>query len=358
VNLGTTLTGANTTGQGDLVMQLGPSAALEVNGVLGAGWSAGRGTIDWTNNQADLALGPAARFNVQTTPRVFVNALLGSGSITKTSTGSTVLTIGVAGGSGTFAGLIANPTGTISVVKTGIGTQVFAAATTFSGSTSVAQGVLQIGHANALSASMVTVAAGATLAVGPQVQATVPGLINNGQVDVGLGRLTVASGQTASGLVNQIMNGIVNGGTTGITSSHASASGGAFTVGWLDNGDGSMTFGYAAPGDTNLDWSIDILDVADFIGSGKFNSSLSASWAEGEFNYDGVVDMLDIADFMSSGLFNAGPYNAPAASIAAVPEPGETAMAFAGLSGLACIAWRTYQRRRSRSAHSRPSPTP
>jgi len=358
VGLGTTLTGPNTTGQGDILMQLGPAATLEVNGVLGAGWSAGRGTIDWTNNQADLALGPAARFNVQTTPRVFVNALLGSGSITKTSTGSTVVTIGVAGGSGTFAGLIANPTGTISVVKTGIGTQVFAAATTFSGSTSVAQGVLQIGHANALSASMVTVAAGATLAVGPQVQATVPGLINNGQVDVGLGRLTVASGQTASGLVNQIMNGIVNGGTTGITSSHASASGGAFTVGWLDNGDGSMTFGYAAPGDTNLDWSIDILDVADFIGSGKFNSSLSASWAEGEFNYDGVVDMLDIADFMSSGLFNAGPYNAPAANIAAVPEPGTTAMAVAGLSGLACVVCRTYQRRRSRSAHSRPSPTP
>ena len=349
VSAGTTLTSPNTTGQGDLVVQLGPAATLEVNGVLGAGFTAGRGTIDWTNNRADLALGPAARFNAQTTPRVFVDSLLGSGSITKTSTGSTVLTIGVAGGSGTFAGLIANPTGTISLVKTGTGTQVLAGATTFSGSTSVAQGVLQIGHANALSASMVTVAAGATLAVGPQVQAAVPGLINSGQVDVGVGRLTVESGQTASGLVNQIMNGIVNGGTTGITSSHAAASGGAFTVGWLDNGDGSMTFGYAAAGDTNLDWSIDILDVADFLSSGKFNSSLPATWAEGEFNYDGVVDILDIAYFMSSGLFNAGPYNAPAQSIAAVPEPGTSAMAFAGLSTLACGAWRMVQRRPRRS---------
>ena len=142
------------------------------------------------------------------------------------------------------------------------------------------------------------------------------------EVDVGHGRLTVASGQTASGLVTQIMNGIVNGGTAGITSSHAAASGGAFTVGWLDNGDGSMTYGYAAAGDINLDWSIDI---------------------------------LDIADFMSSGLFNAGPYNAPAANIAAVPEPGIFATAF---TGLACLAWRTYQRRRGRSALSRPSPTP
>ena len=344
VNLGTTLTGPNTTGQGDIVMQLGPSAALEVNGVIGAGWSAGRGTIDWTSNQADLALGPAARFNAQTAPRVLVDALLGSGSITKTSTGSTVFTIGVAGGSGTFTGLIANPLGTISLVKTGTGMQVLAAATTFSGSTSVAQGVLRIDHANALSTSVVTVATGAALSVGPQVQATVPGLTNDGQVDVGFGRLTVASGLTAAGIVNQIMNGIVNAGTTGITSSDAAASGGAFTVGWVDNGDGSMTFGYAASGDTNLDWSIDILDVANVISSGKFNSGLPASWADGDFNYDGLADMLDIADFMSSGLFNAGTYNAPSPSIAAVPEPAPSAMM---LAALACGGWQMFRRCRA-----------
>jgi autotransporter-associated beta strand protein len=344
VSAGTTLTSPNTTGQGDLVVQLGPAATLEVNGVLGAGFTAGRGTIDWTNNRADLALGPAARFNAQTTPRVLVDSLLGSGSITKTSTGSTVLTIGVAGGSGTFAGLIANPLGTISLVKTGTGTQVLAGATTFSGSTSVAQGVLQIGHADALGASMVSVAAGATLSVGPQVQATVPGLANGGQMDVGLGKLTVASGQTAPHLVNQIMSGIVNAGTTGITSSDAAASGGAFTVGWLDNGDGSMTFGYAASGDTNLDWSIDILDVANVISSGKVDSGLPASWADGDFNYDGLADILDIADFMSSGLFNAGTYNAPSPSIAAVPEPAPSAMM---LAGLACGGWQMFRRRRA-----------
>ena len=349
VNPGTTLTSPNTTGQGDLVVQLGPTATLEVNGVMGAGFSAGRGTIDWTNNRADLALGPAARFNAQTTPRVFVDALLGSGSITKTSTGGTVLTIGVAGGSGTFAGLIANPTGTISLVKTGTGTQVLAGATTFSGSTSVAQGVLRIGHANALAASTVSVAAGATLSVGTQVQATVPGLANGGLVDVGLGQLTVTSGQTATRLLNQIMSGIVAGGTIGITSSDASLSGGAFTVGWLDNGDGSMTFGYAAPGDTNLDWSIDILDVANFLGSGKFNSGSSASWADGDFNYDGFADILDIADFMSSGLFNAGTYNASSPSIAAVPEADPFAVM---LTGLACGGWQMFRRRRSGVAES------
>jgi hypothetical protein len=148
--------------------------------------------------------------------------------------------------------------------------------------------------------------------------------------------LTVASGQTASGLVDQIMNGIVGGGTAAITSSDATATGGAFTVGSRDNGDGSFTFGYAAPGDTNLDWSIDILDVADVIGSGMFNAGLEASWAEGDFNYDGFADILDIAGFVSSGLFNASSYNASSPSIAAVPEPAPWAMAVAGL---VCGGW-------------------
>ncbi len=344
VSAGTTFTSPNSTGQGDIAMQLGPAATLEVNGVMGAGFTAGRGVIDWASNRADLSLGPDGRFNAQTAPRIVVDALLGSGSITKTSTGSTVLTIGVAGGSGTFAGLIANPTGTISLVKTGVGTQVLAAATLFSGSTSITQGVLQLGHANALAASGVTVSPGATLSVGPRVQATVPGLTNTGQVDVGLGMLTVAAGQTASGLVSQIVAGIVGGGTTGITSGAAAATGGAFTVGWRDNGDGSFTVGYAAPGDTNLDWAVDILDVANVVGSGRFNAGSSASWSEGDFNYDGLADILDMAGFMATGLFDADPYTAPSPSIAPVPEPATWAIVIAGLAARGWLVRRSDRR--------------
>jgi hypothetical protein len=94
-------------------------------------------------------------------------------------------------------------------------------------------------------------------------------------------------------------------------------------VGWLDNGDGSVTFAFAAPGDTNLDWNVDILDAANFLAGGKFDSGTPATWNEGDFGYDGVVDILDAADFLSTGLFDAGNYNtAPGtAGIAAVPEP-------------------------------------
>jgi hypothetical protein len=39
-------------------------------------------------------------------------------------------------------------------------------------------------------------------------------------------------------------------------------------VGWLDNGDGSLAAAFAAPGDTNIDCSVDILDAADFLSTG------------------------------------------------------------------------------------------
>ena len=111
--------------------------------------------------------------------------------------------------------------------------------------------------------------------------------------------------------------------------------------GWLDNGDGTLSFAYAAPGDMNLDWSVDTLDVRIFLAKGRFDTGLPATWGEGDFGYDGLVDILDIADFISTGLFNAGPYNAPLGAIAAVPEPSGAAFVAAGISLLGIGAlWR------------------
>jgi hypothetical protein len=123
----------------------------------------------------------------------------------------------------------------------------------------------------------------------------------------------------------------------------AAASGGDRTVGWLDNGDGSVTFGFAAAGDSNLDWMVDIIDAANFLAGGKFDVGPPASWMEGDYTYDGFVDILDAAVFLSNGLFDAGFYNsAPGASanaMVAVPEP-------AGLAVIAVAALAMYVRSR------------
>ena len=78
------------------------------------------------------------------------------------------------------------------------------------------------------------------------------------------------------------------------------------SVGWIEPGDGSVTFGYAASGDTNLDWMVDVLDSANFLAGGKLDSGTPASWNEGDFTYDGFVDVLDAAAFLSTGLLDTG----------------------------------------------------
>ena len=183
------------------------------------------------------------------------------------------------------------------------------------------------------------------------------GLVANagGLTDVGSGLMTVAAGLSAADTVTALLSGRGDGswnGTSGITSSQAAADLAASiprTVGWIDNGNGSVTFGFAAPGDTNLDWSVDILDAANFLASAKFDSGQPATWNEGDFGYDGVVDILDAADFISTSLFDAGPYNAArgAAGIAVVPEP--TSFGFAIATGVA--GWLLLRRGGRRLAH-------
>ena len=237
-----------------------------------------------------------------------------------------------------------------SVTKTGTGTLVYDAANTYTGDTVVSAGGLQLADPGAVASSTLRVAAGAKATVAPGITATAAGLdlSAGGLVDVTTGGMTVTAGLSATQLVTRILEGRgASGdwtGTSGITSSAAAAAVAQSiprAIGWLDNGDGSVSFGFAAPGDTNIDGTVDILDAANFLAGGKFDSSAPASWNEGDFGYDGVVDILDAADFLSTGLFDAGPYIPATAAgvapgVAAVPEPALSVVAVAAAVALAC----------------------
>jgi hypothetical protein len=142
-------------------------------------------------------------------------------------------------------------------------------------------------------------------------------------------------------------------GTTGITSSVAAtdvASSIPRSVGWLDNGDGSVTAAFAAPGDTNIDWVVDVLDAGNFLTFSKYDTGLPATWLEGDFNYDGVVDVLDASEFFGTGLYDTGNYNTPAGttgSIAAVPEPSSVVFfVLAAVVGMCRVSWERRSTRR------------
>ncbi|MBU6309623.1 MAG: autotransporter-associated beta strand repeat-containing protein [Planctomycetes bacterium] len=241
--------------------------------------------------------------------------------------------------------------GSQTLTKTGAGTLVLDQANTLTGSTTVQGGRLQLANGSALGASRLVPLAGGTVTLSPAQQTTVGGLAPSagGLTDVGSGMVTVASGLTAAGMVSAIVTGMGDGswnGTSGITSSVAATSGGDRTVGWLDNGDGSVTFAFAAAGDTNLDWQVDIIDAANFLAGGKFDSGSPGTWNEGDFTYDGFVDILDAASFLSNGLFDAGVYNTPAGgagAVAAVPEP----VSLPGFGMAAAIALALARRRKA-----------
>ena len=278
------------------------------------------GTIDVVSDKTLTVAGPIS----------------GGGRLTKSGSGTLVLS-----GSSSYAGTTTVSSGTLVVSGMVTGT---AAVSVIAGATIV------LASGNALATRPLTVSSFGTATLSPYLQTTVGGLNPNagGLVDVGNGMVTVTSGLTVENMLTAITAGSNGGtwtGTSGITSSTAavdSAAGSPRAVGWLDNGDGSLTVAYAAPGDTNLDWSVDILDTANFLALGKFDTGSPATWREGDFNYDGFVDILDADAFVSTGLFNAGNYNtpsgervavAPVGSVAAVPEPSTWALLAAACGG-------------------------
>jgi autotransporter-associated beta strand protein len=256
-----------------------------------------------------------------------------------------------------FSGAVS---GSGAIVKRGGGMLTLSGSSGIGGPTVIRQGVVQLGHATALSSSTISPLAGGTLSLSAALRSTVGGLDPGagGLVDVGNGGVTVASGLSSADLVAAILSGRADGswsGTSGITSSVAAADvarGVARGVGWLDDGEGSVVVAYAASGDTNVDWIIDVLDAANVIASGKYSTGLPASWLDGDFNYDGVVDILDASEFTSTGLYNTGPYNAVESLL---PEPA------GGASAAVCLAalWAAAQvlpRLRRRAAASRRRP--
>ena len=237
----------------------------------------------------------------------------------------------------------------LSVTKTGAGTVVFDAANSYTGPTQVSAGTLRVTNNNGLSGTAVTVETGGTLALPQDARVTVAvdGLavdqaVGGGLVDLGGGQVSIAAGGiTATDLRADIIAGRNGGawnGTTGITSATAATSGGTRAVGYLVAGDGSATVSFAAPGDTDLNGSVNVFDLVSINSSGKYGTGTSSVWSQGDFNYDGVTNVFDLVGVNSAGAYGQGNYF-PAAptglgSVAAVPEPATWLLAICGLGGL------------------------
>jgi len=283
------------------------------------GWAA----IDANATARELVLSPSqlsalqdGLLNLAFSPNTTVDWVQLQYATTGGTAGETGVTTVAAGITQTDA---SSRSGTTPLVKRGAGTLVLTASSTSSGPVTIEEGTLIVRDVAALGTGAIDVRAGATLVIDLGTAAVSLGTLTiapGATVDIGSGSLTFA-GTTPSTLRQRLTAGRGTGdwnGPDGIRSSAAAAAiaaGRNRSVGWLDNGDGTLTVAFAAAGDTNMDNAVDMLDSANVVTSGKFDATVTASWAEGDFNHDGFVDVLDLSEFISSDLLDRGGYVAP-----------------------------------------------
>ena len=199
----------------------------------------------------------------------------------------------------TLSGAIANSaTGTTSISKTGAGTWALAGSNTYTGSTSVTAGTLQVNTANSLpSATVLTVGGGAgaaTVKLGGNFTQNLSNLTfaSGGRFDVGTGILfnNNGGGATALAAARALVISGFNGGAgngPGYVSSSADASHG---VGYKDTGT-AIEVRYALYGDADLDGGVSINDFNAL--ANNFGQASGKVWVDGDFDYDGGVSIND-----------------------------------------------------------------
>ncbi len=162
-------TGAGTIewGSGSVTFSLAAGALIDVQAgqFTGGSWA----NENWTANLADLNVAAGAIFN-GVEANIRVNRLTGTGTIMSgyPGAGYQAFTFGVDNGSGPFEGVITNAFSAANIVKEGTGTIVFLGANTYTGTTQVSTGTLQVGDGGtigALGTGAVTISAGATLEI-------------------------------------------------------------------------------------------------------------------------------------------------------------------------------------------------
>jgi len=180
-------------------------------------------------------------------------------------------------------------TGVGALIKRGPGTLVLDGANAHAGGTVVEQGELVIRHVAALGSGRLEVRAGGrvTLDLGLQGLAVPTLLLDQaGRIDIGAGRLIVAAGLAESAARQLLVAGHNGGGWDGTSGFVSRAMTQGRAVGYAVD-QGQVTIAYVAPGDTNLDGVVDVMDIADLVTGFGVLSPTDVTWSSGDFNYDG-----------------------------------------------------------------------
>jgi fibronectin-binding autotransporter adhesin len=268
-----------------------------------------------TGNSITVDSGGQLRIQFEATT---IGGLNGSGSVQPVNAASGTLTIGKGDAGGSFAGPLS---GSLTLTKTGAGTQVFSGASTYTGGTTINAGTLKAANNAALGTGGVTIANGATLRVAagtsiantlslagstlelesPEALGTVAGLIaGTSAAAVSLTPAVAWSPQVAGTTYSDVLGLTNTAGTVQILeiaydpSTLGSIAPADLFLGWDDNGDwvnaidgNSGSVGGSAVFDqTGSLTSLGILATNDFLGSWGRDTTANTAWAVIDHNSD------------------------------------------------------------------------
>jgi autotransporter-associated beta strand protein len=146
-----------------------------------------------------------------------INALNGNGTVDVTSGGTSTLTIGDNGDSGTFSGVIQNTSGTLGLFKSGNGTETLTASNSYAGPTTIDTGTLRVTNLYALGSNAVTINSGnldlATSLIVASINGNGGTIVNNSTATTVTNTLIVQGTSTSGSLISGRLAVLVNGGT-------------------------------------------------------------------------------------------------------------------------------------------------
>ena len=278
-------------GTADVAMAAGGLVNVQSGSVLA------RGTNVFAGNQAGLTIAAGASFDGGSGAAITVDALNGGGSYV----GNGALTVGVAGGSGSFAGTIGNENGaTTSLTKAGAGTETLSGANTYSGATSITGGTLALSGSGSIANSSVAVSTGATFDISTLTGGTsVVSLTGAGATALGVNTLTLTNaGGTYAGTIT---------GTGGLT-----VAGGTFTYGASDILDDRATLTVNGGATVNLAGYSDTVATLNLYGTLENGGLLTAA------TYNAFAGST-IGQSISTGTLNVYGNTSLTAATAATP---------------------------------------
>ncbi|MFO1491164.1 MAG: autotransporter-associated beta strand repeat-containing protein, partial [Kiritimatiellia bacterium] len=243
-----------------------------------------------------------------------INGLSGSG-VVQNIVGGNTLTLGAGNATSTFAGVIQNGSGTMTLVKSGTGTFTVTGVNTYTGGTTVSGGTFEIGGAGSLGSGSYAgnIANSGVLNVNTTAAQTLSGTLTGGgslvKNNTGVLTLSTPKAYTGSTTVNAGVVTVNGTGTLSGTSGLAVASGAIFnyqptTVGSaLTMGAGS-TLNLAGGGILGLNWDATTASKIVAGGAATVGGNVKVSMT-GAYNSGTAYTILQAASGLNTGSYTA-----------------------------------------------------